>query len=195
MYSLLHRSFYARTAKTVAVKLLGKALVRKTETGDLIGRIVETEAYYGVSDPASRAFGGKMTKLSKWLYAKPGTIFVYMVHGNWLFNIITGRIGAPSGVLIRALEPLENIETMLKYRKVKNIVDLTSGPGKLTKAFNITGSHTGLNVTDTTSPIIVVDWPTRARIDICSSHRIGVTKDVEEHLRFFINDNRFVSKK
>ncbi|MEW5761403.1 MAG: DNA-3-methyladenine glycosylase, partial [Candidatus Thermoplasmatota archaeon] len=160
----------------------------------LSGKIVETEAYYGISDPASRAAGGKITKLNKWMWCESGTVFVYMVHGNWLFNIITGKENLPQGILIRALEPINGLDFMFKNRKTNKIENLTSGPGKLTQAFGITSMHNGMNVTNKSSEIIVVEGGNED-FEIVSSHRIGVKKDLNRMLRFYIKNNRFVSRK
>lgn len=188
MQSVLPKSFYERDPAIVAKEILGKILVK----GNMEGKIVETEAYYGLRDPASRAFKGK-TNLSRWMWEKAGTTFIYMVHGHWLFNIITGN--RPSGILIRAIEPLKGIKEMLKNRKVSNIVDLSSGPGKLTKAFGITNAHNGLNVSDPNSEIFIKENLEKEKHEICCSHRIGVREDLPQLLRFYIEGNGFVSKK
>lgn len=192
----LPRCFFKNDAARVANELLGKILVRKYKNSVLAGKIVETEAYYGADDPASRAHKSKKTNLSKWWRcALPGTVFVYMVHGNWLLNIVTGKInGEPSGVLIRAVEPLKGMEIMMKNRNVKEIEKLTSGPGKLTSAFGIAQYHTGLNVSEQNSDIIVIKGKNE-NIKICSSHRIGVSEDLPQNLRFYLANNKFVSKK
>jgi len=119
---MLPKKFYNRDPMEVAIGLLGKIIIKRNNH-ILKGRIVETEAYYGLSDPASRARKG-----AKIMWGSPGITFIYMVHGNWLFNIITMPIGEPSGVLIRAVEPLEGIEIMKKNRGIEDIKNLTSGP-------------------------------------------------------------------
>jgi len=186
---LLPKSFYDRDPADVARELLGKLLVVDDK---LRGRIVETEAYYGLSDPASRAFKGK-TKLSRWMWEDAGSAFVYMVHGYWLFNVITEREGKPSGVLIRAVEPVEGIDYMIERRGTENPKNLTSGPGKLTIAFGITGKDNGTKVYDGHSRI-VIEKGEMARFKIATSGRIGVREDLPEHLRFFVEGNKFVSR-
>jgi len=188
---ILPKSFYERDPAVVARELLGNMLVVRDKEV-LKGRIVETEAYYGLSDPASRAFKGK-TKLSRWMWEDAGSTFVYMVHGYWLFNIITERKGKPSGVLIRAVEPVEGIEHMMKRRGKKKIRDLTSGPGKLTISFNISGEDNGLKVYDPESRISVEKCDDK-KFNISTSGRIGVREDLQKHLRFFIEGNGFVSR-
>jgi DNA-3-methyladenine glycosylase len=188
----LSKSFYERDPKIVARCTLGKILVRRFGNTILSGKIVETEAYYGFEDPASKAYRSK--KLGEWMSSEPGTIFVYQVHGHWLFNIITEKKGTPSGILIRALEPLEGIGIMQTNRQRTDIRELTSGPGKLTKALGISDDHTGLNVADPGSKIIILENNKTEKFEIVSSHRIGVTEDLPEKLRFYIKNNRFVSR-
>jgi len=195
----LPRSFFARPADIVAQELLGKLLVRKLNHEKLIGKIVETEAYFGERDPASRAYGGKKTKLNAGMWGKPGTVFVYMVHNNWMFNIVTGRENDPQAVLIRALEPLEGIELMFKNRRLRNasikdVRELTSGPGKLSQAFGIDRTLQGVDVTSLSSSVYITSGP-KEKFEIARSHRIGVRADLPQKLRFYIKGNSFVSKK
>jgi len=188
---ILPKSFYERDPAVVARELLGNVLV-VSDNELLKGKIVETEAYYGLSDPASRAFKGK-TKLSRWMWEDAGSTFVYMVHSYWLFNIITERKGKPSGVLIRAVEPLEGIDYMAKRRGTDDIKNLTSGPGKLTISFNINGDDNGLKVYEKDSRIFIEKGEDK-NFRIATSKRIGVREDLQEHLRFFVEGNKFVSR-
>lgn len=186
---ILPKKFYARDPAIVAKEILGNILIKKNQS-ILKGRIVETEAYYGLSDPASRAFKGR-TNYNKWMWGEAGTLFIYMVHGNWLLNIITEKKDIPSGILIRAVEPIDGIEEMMKRRNV-NIKNLTSGPGKLTKAFGITKEHNGIEVYNPSSEIVVEKGEIKDKIK--TSHRIGVKNDLPQHLRFYIDGNQFVSR-
>ena len=114
----------------IARDLLGKILVTNLDGIRSSGRIVETEAYAGVKDRASHAFGGRRTTRSEHLYGDPGTVYIYICYGmHHLFNVITNKKDIPHGVLIRALEPLEGVDDMLK-RTGKPIADytLTKGP-------------------------------------------------------------------
>lgn len=177
---IIPKSFFERKAEVVAKDLLGKIIVRKLKKKKLKALIVETEAYYGTKDPASRAYSGKKTKLNAPMWGEPGTILVYMVHGNWLFNIVTGEKDNPQAVLIRAVEPL-------------NFKAKSSGPGKVTKALKITKKHNWQNVCSAKSKINVLSSAKR-EFKIGRSHRIGVRKDLKKKLRFFILGNEFVSK-
>lgn len=184
----LPKSFFARNAAFVAEELLGKILVRKTKEGVTAGRIVETEAYYGARDPASRAF--RRTPMSEVMWDPPGKIFVYMVHNHWMFNVVTGKKGVPSAVLFRALEPMRGIELMKRRRGKEDIKHLCSGPGKLTKAMGIDKKFNGewINRND-----LKILW-SNEKIKVAKSHRIGVTKDLKRRLRFYIKNNPYVSK-
>lgn len=188
----LSKSFYERDPAIVARELLGKTLVRRLNHQTLSGKIVETEAYYGEGDPASKAYGGRKT-FNELMFLDVGKTFIYMVHGNWLLNIVShprGRVGA---VLIRALEPLQGIEIMKKNRGVEDIYALTSGPGRLTRALNITKEQNRFDVTKAENEIAIFE-ASEEKFEICTSHRIGVKRDLPQELRFYIKGNKFVSK-
>ena len=187
----LNKLFYARDSSIVARNLLGKILIRKIGRTTISGKIVETEAYYGSQDPASRAYKG-YNNFAKLMWDKPGKIFIYMVHANWLFSVITGEAGTPSAVLIRALEPISGINKMLINRKMP-FKQLTNGPGKLTQALAITKIFNDTDITDANNKISIIE--NQEAIKIVPSHRIGVSKDLERKLRFYVYDNNFVSKK
>ncbi|MEM3565736.1 MAG: DNA-3-methyladenine glycosylase [Candidatus Bathyarchaeia archaeon] len=188
----LSKSFYERDPAIVARELLGKVLVRKLNHQTLSGKIVETEAYYGEKDPASKAYEGRKA-FNELMFSDAGKAFIYMVHGNWLLNIVAHPKGGVGAVLIRAVEPLQGIEVMMKNRGVEDIYALTSGPGRLTKALSITKKQNGLDVTRAENEIAIFEAAAE-EFEICTSHRIGVKKDLPQELRFYIKGNRFVSK-
>ena len=188
--SILSKDFFERDPEIVAKELLGKKLIRKLDKTFLKGIIVETEAYFGFDDPASRAYKGKKT-FNKLMWSEPGKVFIYNVHKYWMFNIVAHERGI-GAVLIRAIEPTIGIEVMKTHRSVKKDVDLTNGPGKLTLALKIDKSLNGIFVTSHESEIIIIK--NMMDFKIGKSHRIGVTKDLEKKLRFFIKGNRFVSR-
>lgn len=116
----LNRNFYSRDTITVAKELLGKTLVHHIEGNKLKGMIVETEAYLGLRDKAAHSYGGRITKRVETMYGLPGTAYVYLIYGMYYcFNIVTVKEGIPEAVLIRAIEPIENIDIMalLRYGK------------------------------------------------------------------------------
>lgn len=152
----------------------------------MAGRIVETEAYFGLEDPASRAYGGRKN-MNSVMWEAPGTIFVYMVHANWLFNIVTGNEDDPQAVLIRAVEPLVGLRYMYANRTAASIYQLCNGPGKFTKAFAIDVRYNRQKVG---GAIKILDAPPLAYE---RSYRIGVSRDLPTPLRF-VARSKFVSK-
>lgn len=188
---VLLSSFYSRDTAKVARDLLGKLVVRRLRSKTLKAVIVETEAYYGKDDPASRAYQGKK-KYNRIMWDTPGRIFIYNVHQYWMLNIIAHKEGEVGGVLIRALEPVDGIETMKKNRPGKQLTDLTSGPGKLTIALLVDKRLNGNDATVDSSEIHVLE--NKKKFDVMTSHRVGVTRDLDEKLRFFIKGNPFVSR-
>ena len=178
----LDRSFYERDTVEVAQSLLGCLLVSEIggKTKKTSGIIIETEAYTGEKDPGSHAFKG-ITKRNRIMYGEAGKAYVYLIYGkHYLLNVTTEKAGTPGAVLIRALKPVEGIETMKKRRGTSIVTTLTSGPGKLTEALGITINHYGLDMTSTT--VWIEQYTHYACIH--SSPRIGV-KDMTP-LRFYI---------
>lgn len=178
---IIERGFYARETLIVAKALLGNILCRKIDDYVLKGVIVETEAYTQ-DDPASHAYRGA-TERAKTLFSEPGTSYVYFIYGmHHCVNMVTDREGFGSGVLIRALEPLNNI-------------DNTNGPSKLCKAMQITRELNGNDVTSSSSPLWLEYGDKVNDIDIVQTTRVGITKAVDYPWRFYIKTNKWVSKK
>jgi len=194
----LERSFYDRSnVVLIAKELLGKILVTQFNGVRCSGRIVETEAYAGVGDRASHAFGGRRTARSEHLYGAPGTVYVYISYGmHHLFNVITNKQDIPHGVLIRALEPMEGIGQML-IRSGKPVADysLTKGPGNLSRAMGISKLHTGGNLFS--EDVFIEDDGLRYNKDqIVITKRIGVEsarEDAALPYRFIVRGNPYVS--
>jgi len=188
----LSGSFYSKNPKEVAKNLLGKILVHETEEGTVKGRIVETEAYYGEKDPGSHAYRGK-TKRTEIMWGKPGIAYVYFTYGkHYLFNVVANREGEAGAVLIRAVEPLEGISLMQKRRGKKEIKGLTNGPAKLTQSFKIDINKNGI---DLTKGNFRIEEGEEKDFNIVCCKRIGIKRGKEKALRFYIQDNEFVSKK
>jgi DNA-3-methyladenine glycosylase len=183
--------FYVRDPEIVAKELLGKRLNRKLAEAFLGGTIVETEAYYGVDDPASRAFHG-MKSYNSPMWGKPGRTFIYNVHRYWMFNIVAHKPNRIGAVLVRAMEPTKGIEVMKRNRPVRKLSDLANGPGKLTMALSIDKSLNDLPVFSSRSEITIAESKTEPVIG--RSHRIGVREDLDRELRFFIDGSKFVSR-
>jgi DNA-3-methyladenine glycosylase len=189
LFMKLPREFYSRDTEKIAREILGKILVHKTKEGTLKGKIVEVEAYLGLDDPGAIGFR-RAKNIPKSLLMPAGYTFVYFTYGNhWMLNVNakTGNLGA---VLIRALEPLEGIEIMKKNRGIDDTMNLTNGPGKLTKAFGIDKRHNGLDLTG--DELFIED--SDESVEVAQSSRIGISKGKSKLLRFYIKANRFVSK-
>jgi DNA-3-methyladenine glycosylase len=185
----LSSEFYSRDTEKVAREILGKILAHKTEEGTLKGKIIEVEAYLGLDDPGAIGFR-RVKNIPQALLESAGYTFVYFTYGNhWMLNV-NAKIGKLGVVLIRALEPLEGIEIMKRNRGVSDIWNLTNGPGKLTKAFGIDKRH---NMLDLTGDELFIE-DSDEKVKVARSTRIGISKGKSKMLRFYIKDNRFVSK-
>lgn len=134
---ILPPAFYHIPTLELAQSLLGCILIKKTEEGLCSGYIVETEAYIGPGDRAAHSYNNRRTKRTEVMYGEPGHAYTYTMHTHCLVNVVSGAVNNPEAVLIRAVEPLEGIDLMIKRRGTGLISNLTSGPGKLTKALGI----------------------------------------------------------
>lgn len=177
--------------------LLGKVLVSEFNGMPTAGKIVETEAYAGIGDRASHAWGGRKTERTRIMYSAGGVSYIYLCYGiHHLFNVITNREEVPHAVLIRALEPLDGIDLMLERRRLNRVQrNLTGGPGLLTQAMGI---HTGHNGTDLTGNTIWIEDRNFmvGPDDILCSPRVGVHyagDDAGNPWRFRLKDNLFTS--
>jgi DNA-3-methyladenine glycosylase len=184
--------FYNRPTIEVAIDLLGCRFVSNIGGVKAGGIIVETEAYVGEDDPACHAFRGP-TKRNRIMYGPPGYLYVYFTYGNhYMANIVTEKEGFPAAVLLRGLQPLYNIDTMSRRRGTKDIANISSGPGKLTKAQGVTTEHNG---TDLRGNIVSVLGPSENTDRIMASPRIGIGQGGSEKLwRFFLRDSSHVSR-
>ncbi len=190
--------FYDRTnVRTIANELIGKLLVSKIDGNTCVGRIVETEAYIGLTDRASHSFGGKRTARNEHMYAAAGTAYVYICYGmHQLFNVVTNKVDIPDAILIRAVEPLEGIGHMLRRtKKKKPDFTLTKGPGNVGKAFGIFKQHSNTSLLKNEIYIAEDEFFIDDKL-ISSSKRIGVESAGEAALypyRFYVKGNKFVS--
>ncbi len=181
----LRRSFYGRPTLDVARDLIGKVLVHDRRGVRTSGIIVEVEAYIGESDPACHAAPGP-TKRNAPLYGPPGFAYVYLNYGiHWLVNAVTEAKGSPAAVLIRALEPLEGIETMRRRRKRRvPDHDLCRGPGNLTVAMGITRAQNREDLCG--RRLYIEDRGLPAPREISWGPRIGITVGTERRWRAYV---------
>ena len=175
-------SWFAGDAVALAPKLLGK-IIKK---GSCAGIIVETEAYG--TDLASHAY--KITPRSAPMRDTYGHWYVYFTYGmHWCANVTTNKddVGA---ILIRAVEPIEEIKTMERRRKTKTVRNLCSGPAKFCQAFGITGKENGYPIGN---GFAIYEAPEIMKKYIGVSSRVGIKKGVDLPWRFYIKNNPFVS--
>ncbi|MEO7961457.1 MAG: DNA-3-methyladenine glycosylase [Ginsengibacter sp.] len=197
---ILPLSFYQRKdVLEIAKDLLGKILVTNFDNQRTSGRIVETEAYVGISDRASHSFNNKRTLRNEHMYSEAGIAYVYICYGmHQMMNVVTNDKDIPDAVLIRAVEPIEGIDTMLQRTgKKKPDFTLTRGPGNVGKALGIFKHHSGLSLNQH-ELFIAQDKISTHPFDIGTSKRIGVEGAGEDGLlpyRFYVRGNRFVSGK
>ena len=186
---ILPRRFYARDTVEVARGLLGKILVH----GETSGKIVETEAYPGGDDLASHSARG-LTDRTRVIFGPPGHAYVYFIYGMYeCLNLVAEPDGRPGCVLIRALEPLDGIDSMQRRRPAAhNLHDLTSGPGRLTLALGITRAQNGADVTRGPLTVRRPAGPDQFEIEV--TPRIGIRHCADWPLRFVIKGNPFVSR-
>lgn len=199
LFNKLPEKFYTRDVLTVARELPGKILVRKKGRKLFSGKIVEVEAYDGKTDRAAHSYKG-ITPRTEVMFRKGGYLYVYFTYGNhFCCNVVAGEEGHGSAVLIRAVEPIDGINFMslnrfgVKNPDEKQFLNLTSGPGKLCKAFEINRSDSGMDLTG--NQIYLLNRRKLSDNQIVQTTRIGITKSVSLKWRFYIKNNPFVSRK
>jgi DNA-3-methyladenine glycosylase len=193
-------TFYSqRTALALARDLLGCVLVVPTSDGARVsGMIVETEAYTGIRDKASHAFGDRRTARTEAMYHRGGVAYVYFVYGMYFqFNVVAQAAEIPEAVLVRALEPIDGLDLMHERRKTTNARQLTSGPGKLCQALGIDRTFDRESLRSTRIWIEPATKPPHPR-QIARGPRVGIAY-AEEYAakpwRFWLKNNEFVSRK
>lgn len=192
-------SFYQNDdVNALALQLLGKRLFTRIDGQVTGGIIVETEAYKGVEDKASHAYGGRFTDRTKVMYENGGLSYVYLCYGiHHLFNVVTGPAATPHAVLIRGLEPLTGLELMMERRGMSVLKpNITAGPGALAKAMGIDRL---LNAKDLTGEEIWIEdaLPGWNITEAVAGPRIGVDYAGDHALlpwRYYVKGNKYVSK-
>lgn len=185
--------FFKRDPSIVAPAVLGCVLVSRVDGEVTAGRIVETEAYLGAEDAGSHAATKGITKRNAVMYGSSGTVYVYLTYGcHHLINLVCEPEGTAGAVLVRALEPLDGIEVMIRRRGDRSIRDLCSGPGKLASALGVdladNGSALGVG------RLAVYDDQRPQSDTVGVSGRIGLSEGWERPLRYFVEGSLFVSR-
>jgi len=192
----LTKEFYQRkNVVTIARELLGKQLFTRIHGMVTGGVIVETEAYSWI-ERGCHAYGGKKTRRNEIMFDAGGHAYVYLCYGMYhLVNVVTNVVGKADAVLIRALEPASGVEAMRERRNVRKDLQLTSGPGKLTKALGITRNHNGLWLAD--DEVWIEEGRGVRKNEIAAVKRIGIDyagEDADLPWRFYLRGNLWVSK-
>ncbi|QNN44515.1 DNA-3-methyladenine glycosylase [Pedobacter roseus] len=182
----------------LAKDLLGKVLYTKIGDEITAGIIVETEAYFGVKDKASHAYGGRRTNRTETMYGAGGIAYVYLCYGmHHLFNVVTSTENDPHAVLIRGIEPLVGIEIMEERRNMPHTKGaISAGPGSAAKALGINKTFNAKNLSG--DDIWIEDHGIKYNEnDIAATPRVGIAYAKEHALlpwRFFVKGNKYVSK-
>jgi DNA-3-methyladenine glycosylase len=180
----LPRSFYDRDTVQVAHDLLGKLLIHRSGDIERIGKIVEVEAYLGPHDLAAHTSKG-ITPRTRVMFGPPGYAYIYLIYGmHHCMNVVTEADGTGAAVLLRALEPIANLS------------DNTNGPGRLCKAMGVDRGHYGHDLCS--DDFFISNDPHGQTFKIVERPRIGVDYAGEwaaKPLRFYIEANRYISKK
>ena len=195
---IIQKDFYERDdVVLIARELLGTVLHTRIDNALTTGMIVETEAYCGSIDRASHAFPNRKTKRNHIMFDSGGKAYVYLIYGiHHLFNIVTNRSGAPDAVLIRALQPIQGIETMMRRRDKSSSERITSGPGSLSQAMAI---DLDLYGEDLQGNKVWLEYSGNGRNprEVVQTTRIGVEyagEDAKLPWRFYYKDNPWISK-
>jgi DNA-3-methyladenine glycosylase len=194
-YKALARAELPIDTAKLARFLIGKLVVRELPEGVASGRIVEAEAYV-IGDAAGHAYRG-MTPRNRALFLERGHAYVYLAYGvSFMLNVSSEAPGTGAGVLIRALEPVEGVSIMRQNRGVERLRDLTRGPGRLAQALRIDRSLDGLDLCEEGPLWLARDDRNPGQIgeeEIGESVRIGISRDAERVLRFYLRGSLFVS--
>ena len=187
-------SFFSQPTEQVARELLGAVVVSRRGGVRTAGRIVETEAYLGHTDPASHGYASRRHARNASLYGPAGTWYVYLSYGvHWCCNLVCEGKGLGGAVLLRALEPLVGLDAMMTRRRTTTRALLCSGPGRLAQALGITLELDGTAMRS--SDVTVQRGETVEAADIVASARIGITKAADWPLRFTVRGSPWISRR
>jgi DNA-3-methyladenine glycosylase len=182
---VIGRDFFARSVHEVAPDLLGTTLL----VDGVGGVIVEVEAY-DQQDPASHGYGGRTARNAA-MFGPPGHAYVYRSYGiHWCLNLVCETEGAPSAVLVRALEPTEGVQAMRARRGLESLRLLCSGPGRLCQALGVTRAHDGLPLDAPPFRLL----PRLAQPPIVAVPRVGITRAAELPWRHVVAGSPFLSR-
>lgn len=201
----LDRTFYERDTLIVARELLGKYIVHKVDGKELIGKIIEAEAYKGATDKAAHSYQNRRTNRTEVMFGPPGYAYVFLIYGMYpCMNIVTEEEGNPCAVLLRSIEPIKGLEDMSKRRfnraydelSKSQRINISNGPGKLCMAMDITLKDYGLDLCE--NELFICEGDEENTLEIVEDKRVNIdyAEEAADFLwRFYIKDNPYVSIK
>lgn len=202
---ILDKQFYKQGALTLAKELLGNIIVREVDNITLRAKIVETEAYVGEIDKASHAYNDRRTERTEPLFREGGISYVFFIYGKYYcFNVISGIENKGEGVLIRAVEPLNEFDYLAQKRFDENYDELseskkkalTNGPSKLCMALSIDKSDNYKNLYEKGD--LYIEDGDGEKFEVVETKRIGIDyaeEAIDFPWRFYIKGNKYISKK
>lgn len=185
--------FFQQPTLELAQNLVGQYLVHQHPLGVMAVKIIETEAYMGAEDRAAHSFGNRRTKRTEVMFGEAGLVYTYQMHTHTLMNVVSGPIGQPQAVLLRAGEPIVGQELMQQFRGTTPMKNWTNGPGKLSKALDITMAYYGHHWSN--APLFIAQGPGVKELEV--GPRVGIqnTGDAVHYpYRFFEKGHPMVSK-
>ena len=186
-------AFFNEPTIELAQKLLGQYIVHEHPDGLIVVRIIETEAYMGPDDRAAHSFGNRRTKRTEIMFGEAGLIYTYQMHTHTLMNVVSGPVGTPHAILIRAGEPIMGQELIQQFRGTTKSKDWTNGPGKLAKALGVSMTYYGHHWSE--KPLYIAKGPGISELEI--GPRVGIQNSgdaVHYPYRFFEKGHPMVSK-
>lgn len=170
LFKPVHPKFFEKPTLELAEKLLGQYVVHEHPEGVIAAKIIETEAYMGAEDRAAHSFGNRKTKRTEIMFGEAGLVYTYQMHTHTLMNVVSGPIGTPHAILIRAGEPIAGEDLMQKFRGNISRKDWSNGPGKLAKAIGVTMNYYGHHWSE--QPLFIAEGPGISEVEI--GPRVGI---------------------
>ncbi|MFX3674956.1 MAG: DNA-3-methyladenine glycosylase [Paenisporosarcina sp.] len=186
-------AFFNEPTIELAKKLLGQYIVHEHPDGLIVVKIIETEAYMGAEDRAAHSFGNRRTKRTEIMFGEAGLIYTYQMHTHTLMNVVSGPVGTPHAILLRAGEPIVGEELIQQFRGTTNRKDWTNGPGKLAKSLGVSMAYYGHLWSE--KPLYIAEGPGISELEI--GPRVGIQNSgdaVHYPYRFFERGHPMVSK-
>lgn len=167
--------FFQQSTINLAKNLIGQYIVHQHPSGLVVAKIIETEAYMGPEDRAAHSFGNRRTKRTEVMFGEAGLVYTYQMHTHTLMNIVSGPVGKPQAVLLRAGEPIEGLDLMQQFRGTTPMKNWTNGPGKLAKALGVGMGYYGHHWAE--EPLFIAPGPGSEEVEV--GPRVGIQNSGE----------------